>query len=110
VKKPTMVANGEKQMLRAQSEIMAVSGSHAGRRLVGSWTLELEPPVKKNVVPAGSRAGSLELSAIGLTVRETLILVWTLQQEFGGDILRICSRSLRTPSLMCKGGSQLSRS
>ena len=86
MKRPTMVAKREKQMLRAQSEIVAVSGFHAERRLVGSWTLDLEPSVKRNVVPAGSRAESLELSAIAPAVHETLILVWTLQQEFGGDI------------------------
>ena len=73
-------------MLRAQSEIVAVSDFHAGRRLVGSWTLDLEPPVKRNVGPVGSCAESLELSAIGPAVRETLILVWALQREFGGDI------------------------
>jgi hypothetical protein len=112
VKRPTMVANGEKQMFRAQSESGAVSGFHAERRLVGSWTLDLEPPVKRNVVPAGSRAESSELDAIGPAVRETLILVWTLQQEFGGDICahnspEVCERL----DLMCKGGNHnLSRS
>jgi len=48
-----MVANREKQMFRAQSEIVAVSGFHAGRTLVvGSWILDLEPPVKRNGVAA----------------------------------------------------------
>ena len=79
VKRPTMVANGEKQMFRAQSESGAVSGFHVGGSLVGSWTLDLEPPVKRNVVPTGSRAESLELHAIGPAVHETLILVWTLR-------------------------------
>jgi hypothetical protein len=74
-----MVANGEKQMFQAQSEIVAVSGFPAGRRLVGSWILDLEPSVKRNVVPVGSRAESLELHAIGPAVHETLILVWTLR-------------------------------
>ncbi len=86
MKRATVVANREEQLFRAQSEIVAVSGFHVGRRLVGSWTLDLEPPVKRNGVAAGSRAESLELGAIGPTVHETLILVWTLQQEFGGDI------------------------
>jgi hypothetical protein len=81
-----MIANGENQILRAQSEIVAVSGFHGGARLVGSWTLDGEPPVKRNVVPAGSPAESLELGAIDLAVHETLTLGWTLQQEFGGDI------------------------
>jgi len=72
-----MIANGENQILRAQSEIVAVSGFHGGARLVGSWTLDGEPPVKRNV---------LELGAIDLAVHETLTLGWTLQQEFGGDI------------------------
>ena len=85
VKRLTIVAEGVEQMLRA-SESAAVSGFHAGRGLVGGWTLDLEPPVKRNIVPAGSRAESSELGAIGPAVRETLILVWTLQQEFGGDI------------------------
>jgi hypothetical protein len=106
VKRPTMVANGEKQMFRAQSESGAVSGFHVGGSLVGSWTLDLEPSVKRNVVPAGSRAESSELDAIGPAVRETLILVWTLQQEFGGDICahnspEVCERL----DLMCKGGN-----
>jgi hypothetical protein len=79
VKRPTMVATGEKQMFQAQSEIAAVSGFHAGRRLVGSWILDLEPSVKRNVVPARSRAESLELHAIGPAVHETLILVWILR-------------------------------
>jgi hypothetical protein len=79
VKRPTMVANVEKPMFQAQSEIMAVCGFHAGRRLVGSWILDLEPSVNKNVVPAASRAESLELRAIGPSVQDTLILVWTLQ-------------------------------
>jgi len=79
VKRPTMVANGEKQMFRAQSESGAVSGFHVGGSLVGSWTLDLEPPVKRNVVPTGSRAESLERHAIGPAVHETLILVWTLR-------------------------------
>ncbi len=75
-------------MLRA-SESAAVSGFHAGRGLVDGWALDLEPPVKRNEVPAGSRVESLELSAMVPAVREPLILVWTLQQEFGGDI---CAR------------------
>ena len=74
-----MVASGKKQMFQAQSEIVAVSGFPAGTMLVGSWILDLEPSVKRNVVPAGSRAESLELHAIGPAVHETLILVWTLR-------------------------------
>jgi hypothetical protein len=62
-------------MFQARSEIVAVSGFHAGRRLVGSWMLDMEPTVKRNVVPAASRAESLELGAVGLTVQDTLILV-----------------------------------
>jgi hypothetical protein len=65
-------------MLRA-SERAAVSGFHAGRGLVGGGTLDLEPHVKRNVAPAGSRAESLELSAMVPQVREPLILIWTLQ-------------------------------
>jgi len=58
---------------------VAVSGLHVGRRPVGSWTLDLKPPVKRNVVPAGSGAKSLELSPIDPAGRQTLILVWALQ-------------------------------
>ena len=65
-------------MLRA-SESAAISGFHAGRGLVGGWTLDLEPHVKRNVAPAGSRAESLELSTMVPEVREPLILTWTLQ-------------------------------
>jgi hypothetical protein len=95
VNRPTVVANEEKEMLQTQSEIVAVSGFHTGCRLVGSWTRDMELPVNRNVVSAGSCAESLELSAIGPAVRETLIMVWTLQQEFGGGIC-VCARSLRT--------------
>jgi hypothetical protein len=48
------------------------------RRLVASWTLDLRPPVKRNVVPTRSGAESLELSSIDPAERQTLILVWTL--------------------------------
>ena len=46
---------------------------------MGGWTLDLEPHVKRNVAPAGSRAESLELSAMVPEVREPLILISTLQ-------------------------------
>ena len=78
VKRLTIVAEGVEQMLRA-SESAAVSGFHAGRGPVGGWTLDLEPHVKRNVAPAGSRAESLELSVMVPQVREPLILMWTLQ-------------------------------
>jgi len=58
---------------------VAASGLHVGRRLVGSWTLDLNPPVKRNVVPTGSGAESLELSLIDPAGRQALILVWALQ-------------------------------
>jgi hypothetical protein len=77
-----MVANGEKQMFRAQSESGAVSGFHVGGRLVGSWTLDLTPRQKKR---SCGRVTS-ELGATVSAMRDALILVWTLQQEFGGDI------------------------
>ncbi len=58
---------------------VAVSGLHVGRRLVGSWALDLTPPLKRNVVPTGSGAESLELSPMDPARRQTLIFVWTLQ-------------------------------
>jgi hypothetical protein len=73
---------GEKQMLRTQPESVAASSLHVGIRLVGGWTLDLKPPVKRNVVPTGSGAESLELSPIDPAGRQTLILVWTLQSYF----------------------------
>lgn len=93
-------------MLRAKSESAAVSGFHVGGRLVGSWTLDSKPPVKRNVVPAGSRSESSELGATVSAVRDALILVWTLQQEFGGDICghkapEACERL----DLISKGGN-----
>lgn len=63
-------------MLRTQ---VAVSGLQVGRSLVGGWTLDLKPPVKRNVVPTGSGAESLEISPIDPAGRQTLTLVWTLQ-------------------------------
>jgi hypothetical protein len=39
----------------------------------------LRPPNRKNVVPTGSVAESLELSPIDPAGHQTLILVWTLQ-------------------------------
>ena len=106
VKRPTMVANGEKQMFRAQSESGAVSGFHVGGRLVGSWTLDLNPPVKRNVVVAGSRSESSELGATVSAMRDALILVWTLQQEFGGDICaHNAPEACEWLDLMCKGGN-----
>ena len=58
---------------------VATSGLQVGRRLVGSWTLPFKSPAKRNVVPTGSGAESLELSPIDQAGRQTLILVWTLQ-------------------------------
>jgi hypothetical protein len=78
-----MVCKGEKQMLRIQPELVAVSGLHA----VGSWTLDSEPANKRNVVPTGSE--SLELSPIDPAAHQTLILVWTLQMG-----MRDCQRQL----------------
>jgi hypothetical protein len=69
---------GEKQMLRTLPESEAVCGSHVGRRLVGSWTLDLKPSVERNVVRTGSGAESLELSPIDPAGRQMLILVCTL--------------------------------
>jgi|GEM_PF-4777795 len=66
-------------MLRTQPESVAVFGLHVGRRLVGGWTLDLKPPVKRNAVPTGSGAESLELSPIDPAGHQTLILAWTLQ-------------------------------
>jgi len=66
-------------MLRTQPESVAASGVHFGRRLVGGWTLDLKPRVKRNVVPTGSGAESLELSPINPAARQMLILVWILQ-------------------------------
>jgi hypothetical protein len=62
-------------MLRTQPESVAASGLHA----VGTWTLDLRPPNKRNVAPTGSGAESLELSPIDPAGHQTLILVWTLQ-------------------------------
>ena len=70
-----MVSKGEKQMLRTQPESVAASGLQA----VGSWTLDLKTPNKRNVVPTGSVSESLELSPIDSAGHQTLILVWTLQ-------------------------------
>jgi hypothetical protein len=70
-----MVSKREKQMIRMQPEIVAGSSLHA----VASWTLDLKPPNKRNVVPAASGAESLELSPIDPAGHQTLILVWTLQ-------------------------------
>jgi hypothetical protein len=67
-------------MLRTQPESVAVSGLDVARRLVGSWTLDLKPPNKRNVVPTGSGAESLELSPIDPAGHQTLILVWALQR------------------------------
>ena len=66
-------------MLRTLPESEAVSGLHVGRRLVGSWTLDLKPSVERNVVRTGSGAESLELSPIDPAGRQMLILVCTLQ-------------------------------
>ncbi len=65
-------------MLRTQHESVAVNGLHVGRRLVGGWTLDLTPPVKRNVVPTGL-GEPLEFSPIDPAGRQTPILVWTLQ-------------------------------
>ncbi len=66
-------------MLRTQHESVAVSGLHVWRRLEGGRTLDLKPPVKRNIAPTASGAESLELSPIDPAGRQTLILVWTLQ-------------------------------
>ena len=67
------------QPTKIASRNLAVSDSMLGRVPVGGWTLDLEPHVKRNVAPAGSRAESLELSAMVPEVREPLILISTLQ-------------------------------
>ena len=79
VKRPITVANKEKQMFRAQCESVAISGFYAGRRLLGSWTRDLKPPVERNAVPSGSCAQWLEVNLVDPARRETLILMWTLQ-------------------------------
>lgn len=68
-------------MLRAQpdSAAVAVSGSLFERALVGSWTLDLNPPAQKNVLPSGPGAQSFEPKLIDSARRGTLILVWNLQ-------------------------------
>ena len=75
VKRPTMVSKREKQILRTQPESVPVSGLHA----VGSWTRDLKPLNKRNVVPTDSGSESLELSPIDPAGHPTLIFVWTLQ-------------------------------
>jgi len=62
-------------MLRTQPESVTVSDLH----VMGSWTLDLKPPNKRNAVPTGSGAESLKLSPIDPAGQQTLILVWTLQ-------------------------------
>jgi len=66
-------------MLRAQPDSLAVYGFHVWTGLISRWTLDLKSPAKRNAVPNGSPAQSLELNPIDPTGRETLILVWTLQ-------------------------------
>jgi hypothetical protein len=66
-------------MLRVQAEGAAVSGLHVGRRLVGSWTLDLNLRAERNVVPGGPGAQSLEPVLIDSAARGMLILVWALQ-------------------------------
>ena len=40
-------------MLQVQGESAKVSDLQLGRRLVGSWTLDLTPHAGRNVVPRG---------------------------------------------------------
>lgn len=75
---------GKKDMVRAQSDsaAVAVSGLNLGTRLVGRWTLDLNPPGQRNVVPSGPRAQSSELNPIKPTRRGTLTLVWVWRSAF----------------------------
>ena len=64
-------------MRQLQVEGAAVSELHIGRKLVGSWTLDVKAGVKK-CVPSGP--GSVFKSTpIDSAARGTLILVWALQ-------------------------------
>jgi len=72
---------------------------------VGSWTGDLEATVKKNLIPAGSPAESLKLSAVAPAVRET---------HFGADFATGVRRGLCAHNssdvcdrldLTCKGGN-----
>jgi hypothetical protein len=67
-------------MLRVQAERAAVSGLQVGRKLVGSWTLDLKPRAERNVVPSGPGAQSLDPILIDSAARATLILIWNLEQ------------------------------
>lgn len=85
-------------MLGVQSEILAAPVFHGAGTFVGDWAVDLEPTVKENLIPAGSPAESLKLSAIAPAVHERLILAWTLQRKFGSEV---CDRL----DLTCKGGN-----
>jgi hypothetical protein len=65
-------------MRQLQVEGAAVSGLHIGRKLVGSWTLDVKAGAKK-CVPSGPGAQSFKSTPIDPAARGTLILVWALQ-------------------------------
>jgi hypothetical protein len=67
-------------MLPVQAQGAAVSDLHIGRRLVGSWTLDLKSRAERNVVLSGPGAQSLDPSLIDSPARGKLILVWALQR------------------------------
>jgi hypothetical protein len=68
-------------MVPAQSDsaVVAVSGLNLGRRLVGSWTSDLNPSDHGNVVPSGPRVQSAQPNLVDSAGRGALILVWNLQ-------------------------------
>lgn len=66
-------------MLQVQTESAKVSDLQRGRRLVGSWTLDLTPHAGRNVVPRGPSTQSLKSILGDSATRKMLILVWSLQ-------------------------------
>ena len=65
-------------MVRAERNTVTVSDLNVGRKLVGSWTLDLDPPTQRNLV-AGEPGAQLEANRIDSAGRRTLILAWSLQ-------------------------------
>ncbi len=86
-------------MHQGRSESVAVSDFHVGTRLAGCWTLDMKP-LRRNDPRTTSGVELQELSSGDPGGHESLILVWTLQSQFGGD--DVCERL----DLTCKGGNQ----
>lgn len=90
-------------MLRAHSDSVAVSGTQAGRALLGRWILERKPPVSTHVVAAGLRTEPSELYVINPASGRNLIWVWTLESDLAVETS--CVREVQEQShLTLKGG------